>query len=181
MGCVYFACKRSAARGGNEGRLNCSGALQLVSSRSIRVAWALYGEIEKSFGKRLIGESVVPVLQVIVNKAPSLHELQQQHAIVVRQRAHVGVCMGNFVKAVKACAHIDAAVGGEQLRENNAGKQFQRQKRLPIVVKPNAQPLKAWLQRLSRYEYSLRAHGELHLREKRYKGKVPSNCYSLPV
>jgi hypothetical protein len=84
--------------------------LQLLSTRR-RITGPLYGKVEVGGGIRLVIQSEMPKFQVIVAETPSLHELQQQHAVGVCGAADVGVCVRRFVEAVEAAAHVYAAAG----------------------------------------------------------------------
>ena len=84
--------------------------LQLIVVRhGVTVAGTLNGKVEEGGGVWLVRQREVPELEVIVVKPPALHQLQQQHAVVVCQSADVGVCVRCLVKAVEPSAHINAA------------------------------------------------------------------------
>ena len=93
--------------------------LQLLSTRR-RITGPLNGKVEVGGGKGLIIQGEMPKFHIIVAETPSLHELQQQHAVGVCAAADVGVCVRRFVEAVETAAHVDAAAGEWQRRVKGA-------------------------------------------------------------
>ena len=51
----------------------------------------------------------MPKFKIIIDKSPLLHEFQELQPVGVSGCTHVGVCVGDFVEAIEARTHVNAA------------------------------------------------------------------------
>ena len=101
----------------------------------------------------------MPKFELIIHETPLFHETHELHAVVVRARADVGVCVRCLVEAIEAATHVNTAEGVKHTRtflHTTQQHQYWRQQHQPVVAKANTKFLKARLQRLAWFVRRLR-------------------------
>jgi hypothetical protein len=69
----------------------------------------------------------VPKFELIIHETPLFHETHELHAVVVRARADVGVCVRCLVEAIEAATHVNTAEGVKHTRAHFSNTMQQHQ------------------------------------------------------